>query len=75
MTVRIDRRVSWLAAAIMLATSLAWVTAQQPNSGPGQVALDPDDIGGIVSSAKGPEAGVWVIAESKDSPTTRLTRR
>jgi hypothetical protein len=73
MTVRIDRRVSWLAAAIMLASSLAWVTAQ--HGGPGQVALDADDIGGIVSSSKGPEAGVWVIAESKDSPTTRLTRR
>src|SRR5205823_1579131 len=28
-----------------------------------------DDIGGVVTSAKGPEAGVWVIAETADLPT------
>jgi hypothetical protein len=28
-----------------------------------------DDIGGTVTSAKGPEAGVWVVAETKDLPT------
>src|SRR5436305_730534 len=33
------------------------------------VAIDPDDIGGVVTSAKGPEAGVWVIAETTDLPT------
>ena len=27
------------------------------------------DIGGVVSSGKGPEAGVWVIAETTDLPT------
>ncbi len=32
-------------------------------------AIDNDDIGGVVASAKGPEAGVWVIAETKDLPT------
>ena len=26
--------------------------------------IDNDDIGGVVTSAKGPEAGVWVIAET-----------
>src|SRR5258705_5045082 len=34
-----------------------------------QVAIDPDDIGGTVTSAKGPEAGVWVIAETTELPT------
>src|ERR1700690_2328772 len=34
-----------------------------------QVAIDPDDIGGIVTSSKGPEAGVWVIAETTELPT------
>ncbi|HWF08574.1 MAG TPA: carboxypeptidase-like regulatory domain-containing protein [Bryobacteraceae bacterium] len=29
----------------------------------------PDAIGGIVSSSKGPEAGVWVIAETTSLPT------
>ena len=28
-----------------------------------------DEIGGVVASAKGPEAGVWVIAETTDLPT------
>ena len=33
------------------------------------VQIDNDDIGGVVTSAKGPEAGVWVIAETTDLPT------
>ena len=33
------------------------------------VRVDADDIGGVVRSAKGPEAGVWVIAETADLPT------
>ncbi len=28
-----------------------------------------DEIGGVVTGAKGPEAGVWVIAETRDLPT------
>tara|TARA_B100000809_G_scaffold11068_2_gene10372 strand:+ start:2353 stop:4356 length:2004 start_codon:yes stop_codon:yes gene_type:complete len=31
--------------------------------------IDADDIGGIVTSAAGSEAGVWVIAETMDLPT------
>jgi hypothetical protein len=34
-----------------------------------RVAIDADDIGGIVSGPHGPEAGVWVIAETRDLPT------
>jgi hypothetical protein len=33
------------------------------------VALDNDDIGGVVTGPNGPEAGVWVIAETTDLPT------
>src|SRR3982750_2596589 len=32
------------------------------------VAIDNDDIGGVVRGPKGPEAGVWVIAETRDLP-------
>jgi len=32
-------------------------------------AIDADDLGGIVTGPKGPEAGVWVIAETSDLPT------
>jgi hypothetical protein len=47
--------------------SLTPSAQQQPRAG--TVAIDPDDIGGVVSSAKGPEAGVWVIAETTELPT------
>ena len=33
------------------------------------VRIDADDIGGVVSGPRGPEAGVWVIAETRDLPT------
>src|SRR6187402_1869124 len=33
------------------------------------VAIDTDDIGGVVTGPSGPEAGVWVIAETTDLPT------
>ena len=33
-----------------------------------QITLGAADIGGVVSGAKGPEAGVWVIAETTDLP-------
>src|SRR6185436_20768049 len=33
------------------------------------VRIDADDIGGVVTDASGPEAGVWVIAETRDLPT------
>ena len=36
------------------------------------VPTSPDGIGGVVTSSKGPEAGVWVIAETRDTPTHML---
>src|SRR6266581_3906420 len=33
------------------------------------VEIDKDDIGGAVSGPNGPEAGVWVIAETSELPT------
>src|SRR5262245_25897757 len=54
-----------LAAARLLSITLWMLRAQEG----GTVAIDPDDIGGVVTSSKGPEAGVWVIAETKETPT------
>src|SRR5207237_7376301 len=34
-----------------------------------EVAIGNSDIGGVVTSANGPEAGVWVVAETADLPT------
>src|SRR6266446_1135756 len=53
-------------AGVFLGCSFAWLGAQQAGGG---VALDSDDIGGVVASSKGPEAGVWVIAETTELPT------
>src|SRR4051812_7786683 len=33
------------------------------------VAVDNDDLAGTVTGPSGPEAGVWVIAETRDLPT------
>jgi hypothetical protein len=33
------------------------------------IALDTDDIGGVVTGPSGPEAGVWVVAETNDFDT------
>ena len=35
----------------------------------GAIPVDNDDLGGTVTGPKGPEAGVWVIAETGDLPT------
>src|SRR5438876_1600833 len=56
-----------LAIAAVWAASAVELNAQQPASGP--VAIDGDDIGGVVTGPSGPEAGVWVIAETTDLPT------
>jgi hypothetical protein len=66
-TLVISTVATWLCVVVMLAASFAWVEAQQNRAG--VVAIDPDDIGGIVTSSKGPEAGVWVIVETADLPT------
>lgn len=49
-----------------LLTARANLNAQQKGA---SVQVGPNDIGGVVSSSKGPEAGVWVIAETTDLPT------
>ena len=49
----------------LFAFSLTTISARQPAA----IAVDGDDIGGVVRSSKGAEAGVWVIAETKDLPT------
>ena len=55
--------------AAFLASWPSQLSSQQGTS----VSIDNDDIGGVVTSTKGPEAGVWVIAETTDLPT-RFTK-
>src|SRR5260370_15733847 len=41
----------------------------QANAQKAAVAIDNDDIGGVVRGPRGPEAGVWVVAETTELPT------
>jgi hypothetical protein len=52
--------------AVFAAAALPGLSACQAG---GAVRIDDDDIGGVVSGPGGPEAGVWVIAETTDLPT------
>ena len=59
-------------AMVAIVMVMAWPTAgtsAQQRATAGVIPLDADDLGGIVTSASGPEAGVWVIAETTDLPT------
>jgi hypothetical protein len=53
------------AIVALLALSPHRLSSQQSAT----IPIDSDDIAGVVTSAKGPEAGVWVIAETHDLPT------
>jgi hypothetical protein len=53
--------------AVFTAVSVRMTNASQVSGG--AVNVGSDDIGGVVTGAKGPEAGVWVIAETTDLPT------
>ena len=56
----------------LLASSIGVLLAFSPITSARQsdsVPIDADDLGGAVTGAKGPEAGVWVIAETTDLPT------
>ena len=56
-----------IGAAAFLAVTLVSSNAQQPAGA--TVKVGKDSIGGVVTSSKGPEAGVWVIAETTDLGT------
>ncbi len=56
----------FLVGAACLAILLPWVFAVSHAQQTQAVAIDSDDIGGVVTGPNGPEAGVWVIAETRD---------
>jgi len=68
MTGRVTSRRSIAGIALVAAAALMGLTACEQAGG--DVAIDDDDIGGVVTGPNGPEAGVWVIAETTDLPTT-----
>ena len=58
-----------IAAIAFIAIMVASLATMRGQVAPQAVAIDNDDIGGVVSGPRGPEAGVWVIAETRDTPT------
>jgi len=58
-----------LAASAVRLSGLALSEAEGQQKTAAAVRIDNDDIGGVVTSANGPEAGVWVIAETTGLPT------
>src|SRR2546422_1390528 len=51
---------------VLLASGQARLSAQSTDPA---IRIGDKDLGGVVTSSKGPEAGVWVIAEATDLPT------
>ena len=62
-----SRKIVHTGAAVLAALLLAGMSACVQTGD--AVDIDDDDIGGVVSGPNGPEAGVWVIAETSDLPT------
>ena len=59
----------WLGGSVAIALT-AFLVAGVPRAGSQPaVGIGPSDLGGVVTSANGPEAGVWVIAETTGLPT------
>src|SRR5215212_1761112 len=62
------RRGLFITAAIAALTALTALPVSAQQAPAAAVAIDNDDIGGVVTGPKGPEAGVWVVAETRDLP-------
>src|SRR5688500_15582710 len=58
-----------LFAVATVAASALLSAACSAGPAPGGATVDRDDISGVVTGASGPEAGVWVVAETSDLPT------
>ncbi|HYW13279.1 MAG TPA: carboxypeptidase-like regulatory domain-containing protein [Longimicrobium sp.] len=58
------------AGATVAASALIWAASTYgAQLAPGGTTIDRDDIAGVVTGPGGPEAGVWVVAETSDLPT------
>src|SRR5438046_10712393 len=62
-----NRVLSMTIRAPAIAIAALLTPCQSTPQTPGSVGAN--DLGGVVTSANGPEAGVWVIAETTDLPT------
>jgi hypothetical protein len=67
MSKRVLYPLALIAVGVILVASQGGLNAQQSTEE--AVSIGDDDIGGVVTSSKGTEAGVWVIAETNDLQT------
>ena len=67
MATKLSLALAAVSFAALLTVTSAKLNAQQSTDS--QIRIGGSDLGGVVTSAKGPEAGVWVIAETADLPT------
>ena len=61
------QRIEYWVVAVVLAVFPGKTRAFQSRGE--NIRINKDNIGGVVTSAEGPEAGVWVIAETSDLPS------
>src|SRR5215813_334750 len=66
------KRISALLLGFGLIVFFATTSVRMSGQGGAAPAIDNDDIGGVVTGAQGPEAGVWVIAETHSTPTRMI---
>src|SRR6059036_4262672 len=59
----------YLGTAATALAALATAAPTQVRAQTAGITIDGDDIGGVVTGPRGPEAGVWVIAETNDLST------
>jgi len=63
------KNVLWGIAAAGIVAILAACAGQMGSQDGDSASVGSNDLGGMVSGPNGPEAGVWVIAETRDLPT------
>ena len=63
------RRFAGISVVLVLCLTVLLHARDAFQGGGAAIPIDPDDIAGVVTGPRGPEAGVWVIAETSDLPT------
>ena len=68
-TTRATHLFSIIAAGFALCSTASTKALGAARPAAESIRVNADGIGGVVTGSKGPEAGVWVIAETEDLPT------
>src|SRR5215211_94176 len=63
------RRLIFISVGLVLCLTVLLPAMSAHQGAAAAIPIDPDDIAGVVTGPRGPEAGVWVIAETSELPT------